>query len=201
IPVAMRAIASTRVQVIGSRSSRNPTIRTSAVDVPPMMIEEVIRNPRSYASSPKISIPAAAIPATTRSHPASARKTIWCPCALIDSITTELTRKATPVITIAPSAALTLVDPSFRQIVHVAAAAPPSSANKIADPIILASPSETSPDEPWPAVQQKSAERHRDDHAGEPDRARSDREAEARRRKTCRRDVTVCSGRESAGTP
>src|SRR6266511_5275518 len=161
MPVAMRAIASTRVQVIGSRSSRNPTIRTSAVDVPPMMIEEVIRNPRSYASSPKISIPAAAIPATTRSHPASARKTIWCPCALIDSITTELTRKATPVITIAPSAALTLVDPSFRQIVHVAAAAPPSSANKIADPIILASPSEAPPHEPRHADQQIGADRHR----------------------------------------
>ena len=26
---------------------QNPTIRTSAVDVPPMMIDEVIRNPRS----------------------------------------------------------------------------------------------------------------------------------------------------------
>ena len=36
----------------------------------------------------------------------------------------------TPVMTIAPSAALTFVEPSFRQIVQVAAAAPPSSAEQ-----------------------------------------------------------------------
>ena len=41
MPVATRAIASTRVHVMGSRRRRNPTTSTSAVEVPPMMIDEV----------------------------------------------------------------------------------------------------------------------------------------------------------------
>jgi hypothetical protein len=52
--------------------------------------------------------------------------------ALIASIATEFTRKAIPVITIAPRAALIFADPSFRQIVHVATDTPEKSANNIA---------------------------------------------------------------------
>lgn len=47
IPVAISTIASARTPVRGSCRATNPTRRTSAVDVPPMISEEVIRNPRS----------------------------------------------------------------------------------------------------------------------------------------------------------
>ena len=70
-------------------------------------------------------------------------------------------------MTIAPRAALTLVEPSFRQIVQVAAAAPPSSANKIADPIIPSSSSEAPPDQPRHADQEIGAEKHRSHHEAE----------------------------------
>src|SRR5206468_7918317 len=79
----------------------------------------------------------------------------------------EFTRKATPVMTIAPSAALTLLEPSFRHIVQVAAAAPPSSANKIADPIIPSSSSEAAPDEPRYADQKIGSEKHPAHHEAE----------------------------------
>jgi hypothetical protein len=49
------------------------------------------------------------------------------------NIATELTRSATAVITIAPRAALILADPSFKQMVHVAADAPERSAKTTAD--------------------------------------------------------------------
>src|SRR5262249_22498111 len=47
IPAAMRPIASRRAQVNGSCRAMKPTIRTSAVDVPPTMSEEERRSPRS----------------------------------------------------------------------------------------------------------------------------------------------------------
>src|SRR4030095_13401063 len=49
------------------------------------------------------------------------------------NITTELTTRATREITIAPRAALILVEPSFKQMVHVAADTPESIAKRIAD--------------------------------------------------------------------
>jgi hypothetical protein len=44
-----------------------------------------------------------------------------------------LTKRATAAITIAPRAALILVAPSFKQMVHVAADTPESIAKRIAD--------------------------------------------------------------------
>src|SRR5215475_15337757 len=80
-----------------------------------------------------MSTPAAAIPATTNSQNASCVRTISCPCALNVNITTELTTRATAAITIAPRAALILGEPSFKQMVHVAADTPESIAKRIAD--------------------------------------------------------------------
>jgi hypothetical protein len=79
-----------------------------------------------------------------RSQNVSCLTTISCPPARIANMATELTRKDTPVITIAPRAALILVDPSFRQIVHVAADAPASRANDTADVSTSASSQEAS---------------------------------------------------------
>src|SRR5215510_4452305 len=80
-----------------------------------------------------MSTPAAAIPATTNSQNAFCVRTISCPCALHVNITTELTTRATVEITIAPRAALILGEPSFKQMVHVAADTPESIAKRIAD--------------------------------------------------------------------
>src|SRR5919109_1404748 len=80
-----------------------------------------------------MSTPAAAIPATTNSQNASCLRTISCPCALNVNIAVELTKRATAAITIAPRAGLILVDPSFKQMVHVAADTPESIAKRIAD--------------------------------------------------------------------
>src|SRR5215470_7012149 len=80
-----------------------------------------------------MSTPAAAIPATTNSQNASCVRTISCPCALNVNIAAELTKRATVAITIAPRAALVLVAPSFKQMVHVAADTPESIAKRMAD--------------------------------------------------------------------
>src|SRR5262245_9775826 len=80
-----------------------------------------------------MSTPAAAIPAITSSHKASCVSTISCPWALKVSTAAELTMRAATEITSAPSAALILVDPSFKQIVHVATDTPESIAKRIAD--------------------------------------------------------------------
>lgn len=47
IPAAISAIANKRTHVNGSCSARKPASRTSAVEVPPMISDEVTRNPRS----------------------------------------------------------------------------------------------------------------------------------------------------------
>jgi hypothetical protein len=60
-------------------------------------------------------------------------RTISCPSALNVNIAAELTTRATTEITIAPRAALILVELSFKQMVHVAADMPESIAKRIAD--------------------------------------------------------------------
>src|SRR4029453_1114724 len=80
-----------------------------------------------------MSTPAAAIPATTNSQNASCVRTISCPCAFHVHITTEMTRRAGSEIPIAPRAALILVEPSFKQMVHVGADTPERIAKRIAD--------------------------------------------------------------------
>src|SRR4029450_757197 len=79
-----------------------------------------------------MSTPAAAIPATTNGQNASCVRTISCPRALNVNITAELTKSGTVEIPIAPRAALVLVDPSFKQMVHVAADTPERIAKRIA---------------------------------------------------------------------
>src|SRR5713226_9042016 len=78
-----------------------------------------------------MSTPDAAIPAIARSHTPSREKTISCPPARMTSRASALTTKATLVMTIAPRAALIFVDPSFRQIVHVAADTPQRIAKRM----------------------------------------------------------------------
>src|SRR5512138_1690900 len=79
-----------------------------------------------------MSTPEAAMPATARSHRPSRLRTTSCPPARMPSSAIELTTKATPVITIAPSTALIREAPSLRQMVQVAADRPESTAKTMA---------------------------------------------------------------------
>jgi len=79
------------------------------------------------------------MPARASSQNASRLKTISCPLAFMASTAAEFTCNPTAVITMAPRAALILVEPSFRQTLHVAAEAPESNANTIADENTFAS--------------------------------------------------------------
>src|SRR5215467_7877573 len=157
MPVATRAMAKALNHVIGSPSSRKPTMRTSAVEVPPMMSDEVMRSPCSYARRPKVSTPAAAIPARARSQTASARRAISCPRARITSITMQFTTKAAPVMTMAASATLIRAAPSLRHTDHVAAEAPARIAKSTAD-LIIPLASEAPPENPGHADRQIQSE-------------------------------------------
>src|SRR5215813_7008487 len=159
MPVATRAMAKALNHVIGLPSSRKPTMRTSAVEVPPMMSDEVMRSPCSYARRPKVSTPAAAIPARARNHTASARRAISWPRARITSITIQFTTKAAPVMTMAARATLMRAAPSLRHTDHVAAEAPARTANSTADRIIRRA-SETSPQDPGHADREVETEEH-----------------------------------------
>src|SRR5499426_3588251 len=159
MPVATRAMAKALSHVIGSPSSRKPTMRTSAVEVPPMMSDEVMRSPCSYARRPKVSTPAAAMPANARSHTASARRAISWPRARITSITMQFTTKAAPVMTMAARATLMRAAPSLRHTDHVAAEAPARTANSTADRIIRRA-SEAPPQDPGHADREVEAEEH-----------------------------------------
>src|SRR6266851_3301035 len=79
-----------------------------------------------------MSTPEAAMPAAASSQSPSRVRTRSCPPARMASSAIELTRKATPVITIAPSTALMREAPSLRQIVQVAAHRPESTAKRMA---------------------------------------------------------------------
>src|SRR4030095_6173793 len=77
--------------------------------------------------------PAAAVPATAISQSAWPLTAISCPRARITRRTSAFVTRAPLVTTSAPSAAVTFVEPSLRQSVHVAAEAPASIANRTAD--------------------------------------------------------------------
>src|SRR4029453_8363718 len=80
-----------------------------------------------------MSTPAAAIPAIAISQSAWPLTAISCPRARITRRTSAFVTRAPLVTTSAPSAAVTFVEPSLRQSVHVAAEAPASIANRTAD--------------------------------------------------------------------
>src|SRR5260370_25376095 len=79
-----------------------------------------------------MSTPEAAMPAAASSHSPWRVTTRSCPPARMASSAIELTRKATPVMTIAPSTALIREAPSFRQMVQVAADRPERIAKRMA---------------------------------------------------------------------
>src|SRR5689334_14915413 len=79
-----------------------------------------------------MSTPEAAMPAAASSHSPWWVTTRSCPPARMASSAIELTRKATPVMTIAPSTALIREAPSLRQMVQVAADRPERIAKRMA---------------------------------------------------------------------
>src|SRR5258705_1697497 len=79
-----------------------------------------------------MSTPEAAMPAAASSHRPWRVTTRSCPPARMASSAIELTRKATAVMTIAPSTALIREAPSFRQMVQVAADRPERIAKRMA---------------------------------------------------------------------
>src|ERR1700730_12141165 len=79
-----------------------------------------------------MSTPEAAMPAAASSHSPWRVTTRSCPPARMTRSAIELTRKATPVMTIAPSTALMREAPSLRQMVQVAADRPERIAKRMA---------------------------------------------------------------------
>src|SRR5258705_2709530 len=79
-----------------------------------------------------MSTPEAAMPAAASSHRPWRVTTRSCPPARMASSAIELTRKATAVMTIAPSTALIREAPSFRQVVQVAEDRPERIAKRMA---------------------------------------------------------------------